>query len=187
MVCWFRVGKSGSYLQRSFQKALAATALLAVVAAIGCGDPTALFRQAPIDLDTMRISFTDRIPWPPPAGKGLYERLSAPQGYTVRYIAPDGKPDPDVLSLTDQSVIETKSSVRVLLKGDYGTVYVRTTYLIPKYAQQPIEFYAELWSSEPNQATAERVGPFDRTANLNAITVVRIFGNTWIPGGMCNL
>ena len=115
--------------------------------------------------------------------------FSAPEGYTVRYIAPDGKPDPDVLSLTDQSVIETKSSVRVLLKGDYGTVYVRTTYFYPpKYAQQPIEFYAELWSSEPNQATAERVGPFDQTANLNAITVVRIFrAPPGFLGGMCNL
>jgi hypothetical protein len=124
----------------------------------------------------MKMSLTDRLSWPPPSGQGFYQRLSAQQGYTVRYIAPDGRPDPDAISMTDHSVIETKSSEQVILTGDYGTVYVRTTHFYPpKYVPQPIEFYAELWFSRPNQATAERVGAFDQTADLGAITVVRVF------------
>jgi hypothetical protein len=164
-------------LQRDFQNAIAAAALLAVIATIGCGEgPTGLFRTAHIDPHTLKMSFTDRLSWPPPAGGGFYERFSASPGYTVLYIAPGGRPDPDIISLTDHSVIATKGSNRVILTGDYGTVYVRTTYFYPpEYGPQPIEFYAELWFSSPNQARPERVGAFDQTADLSAITVVRVF------------
>src|SRR5580658_2482741 len=110
-------------LQRDCQNALAVTALLAVIATIGCDGegPTGLFRTAHIDPHTLKMSFTDRLSWPPPAAGGFYERFSASPGYTVLYIAPGGRPDPDIISLTDHSVIETKGSHRVILTGDYGT------------------------------------------------------------------
>ncbi len=165
-------------LQRNCQNALAVTALLTVIATIGCDGegPTGLFRTAHIDPHTLKMSFTDRLSWPPPAAGGFYERFSASPGYTVLYIAPGGRPDPDIISLTNHSVIATKGSNRVILTGDYGTVYVRTTHFYsPEYGPQPIEFYAELSFSSPNQATAQRVGAFDQTADLSAITVVRVF------------
>jgi len=122
------------------------------------------------------MSFTDRLSWPPPAGGGFYERFSASPGYTVLYIAAGGKPDPDIITLTDHSVIARKGSNRVILTGDYGTVYVRTTYFYPpEYGPQPIEFYAELWFSSPPQMRPEQVGAFDQTADLSAITVIRVF------------
>ena len=123
----------------------------------------------------MKMSLTGQLSRPP-SGQGFYQRSGAQQGYTVQYISPDKKIDPDIIMMTDHSVIETKGSERVLLRGDYGTVYVRTTYFYPPvYKPQPIDFYAELWFNGPNPASAERVGAFDQTADLSAITVVRVF------------
>jgi len=158
------------------QNLLTATALLISVGTVGCESPTMLYHTAHIDPQTMKITLTDHFPWPAPSGQGYFQRLNAVNGYTLQYIAPDGRPDWDSLWLTNDSVITTDSKLQVLLKGEYGTVYLRTTYFYPPERKpQPVEFYADLWLSDPNQRLAENIPAIDQTRELSAITVIRIF------------
>ncbi len=143
---------------------------------MGCEGPTTIFETARVDVKTMKVSFEGRVPWPPPSGRSYYQRSSAQQGYTVQRFDAAGVPDPDVLSLTERSVLLVRSSNQVLLKGAYGTVYASTTHFYyPGQVNAPISFYAELGMNGSGQRPAEKIGTFDQTADLSAVSVVRVF------------
>jgi hypothetical protein len=163
-------------MKRDIKNVFSAATLLASLVALGCEGPTEYFRTAQIDPLTMKMNLGGRLTSPPHPGIGFYQRTTAQQGYSVLYFKPDKRVDPDLLMMTAKSVIETKSSLQVLIRGDYGTVYVSTTHWYPPiYQAQPIDFHAELWFSGPNPATPERVQAFNQTIDLSAVTVIRVF------------
>jgi hypothetical protein len=112
-------------MRRAIKNVFSATTLLASLVALGCEGPTEYFRTAQIDPLTMKMNLGGRLTSPPPPGMGFYQRSGAQQGYSVQYFKPDKRVDPDLIMMTAQSVIETKSSLQVLIRGDYSTVYVR--------------------------------------------------------------
>jgi len=170
---------SGDTLRLKSQRGLFVASLLVLLPMLSCQGPDGYYQSAEIDPHTMKTTLSGQSFFGSPSSGGYYWRSGMHQGYALRYIGADGRLDPDMVTMTEESVVATKVSDQVLLQGENGFVFVSTSHHYPPtYQPQAIDFYAHHLFGGTGLTTAKKIGVIDQTASLSAITVVRVFRAT---------
>ncbi|WP_213806605.1 hypothetical protein [Granulicella sp. dw_53] len=114
----------------SAREAIVTAVFLTLLGLVDCTGPTQNFSIVHINPDTLKVTFEGRLQQSPPHGLNFYQRRNAVNGFVILHFSPDETVDSPILFTDPASFVKTKSSLQVLMKGVYGTVYARITYLL---------------------------------------------------------